>query len=374
MRKIQLGAILLLLGMLFSMVSCVSDNNTPSPPEKEPTPSTNTTEDPTLNDPTVKDPTPHDPTPDIPLPETPFITLPSFPMAENRGDLILVNRDYHFDSDLVLSELLPVQSAVSDPELAEYLKVERPDMALTEITAYAFAQLSKGMQTALSCDKKIHVYSAFRDNAYQQSIIDDYLSRPNYGQSYVDNYVAPVGASEHHTGMAADINLIDENKTTYSFRNALVATEYAWILEHAHEYGLIRRYTDDKKEFTGYNEEVWHFRYVGVPHAEYMYQNNICFEEYHILLADTAYDAPLVITTSLGETYSVYTDDPSDGLQVPRHLAYTLSGSNSGSYIVTVNGSYSGAGVIDPSVDPLTVTLCTAWYLPARKADMPVYE
>lgn len=315
-----------------------SDPTLPFPPS---TPTVSTTPN-NPDDP----PDPPSPPDDLPNPETPFITLANVPLAVNKGDLILVNKEHPFDASLAATDLVLIKKAITDSTLADDIVLAKYEMYLTAKTTDALARLSHEMQTVLGSNKNIHIYSAYRDNAYQQSIIDDYLSRPGYGQSYVDKYVAPVGASEHHTGMAVDINFYTDTGSSYAFNDPAVATEYAWLLEHAHEYGLIWRYTDEKKELTGYSEEIWHFRYVGTPHAEYIKANGLCLEEYHTLVAKSTYDSPLVITTSSGAVYSIYADNPTDGLQVPQSLIYTVSGSNCGYYVVTVEGTYTGAGII----------------------------
>ena len=240
--------------------------STPIDPPDPTTPITPTT--PTPPDP----PDPPKPPDDNPRPQTPFITLSNVPLAVNKGDLILVNRDHTFDASLAATDLVLIKKAITDPVLAAEIVLAKYEMYLTAKTVDALAHLSHDMQTTLSSNKNIHIYSAYRDNAYQQSIIDDYLSRPGYGQSYVDNYVAPVGASEHHTGMAVDINFYADNGGTYRFDDPAVAAEYAWLLEHAHEYGLIWRYTDEKKDLTGYSEEIYEVDEIGaedeVPAAE----------------------------------------------------------------------------------------------------------
>ena len=38
---------------------------------------------------------------------------------------------------------------------------------------------------------------------------------------------------------------------------------YAWLTEHAHEYGFIIRYTKEGVNETGYAFEPWHVRYLG---------------------------------------------------------------------------------------------------------------
>ena len=56
--------------------------------------------------------------------------------------------------------------------------------------------------------------------------------------------------------------------------------EYVWLKDNAHLYGFIIRYTEENKNITGYKNEPWHIRYVGISHATYMYENNKTLEEY----------------------------------------------------------------------------------------------
>ena len=44
--------------------------------------------------------------------------------------------------------------------------------------------------------------------------------------------------------------------------------------------GLIKRYDSSKKDITGVNGELWHFRYVGVENAKKIYESGMCLEEY----------------------------------------------------------------------------------------------
>ena len=88
--------------------------------------------------------------------------------------------------------------------------------------------------------------------------------------------IAHAEHSEHHTGLA-----IDFNDVTSAFANT---KEYAWLSEHAQDYGFIQRYKADKAEITGIIEESWHFRYVGVEHAKKMNELDMCLEEYVVYL------------------------------------------------------------------------------------------
>ncbi len=50
--------------------------------------------------------------------------------------------------------------------------------------------------------------------------------------------------------------------------------------EKAAKYGFILRYPAGKEHITGIGHEPWHFRYVGVPHAEIMASEGLTLVEY----------------------------------------------------------------------------------------------
>ncbi|HAN44473.1 MAG TPA: hypothetical protein DCP97_03685 [Ruminococcaceae bacterium] len=84
------------------------------------------------------------------------------------------------------------------------------------------------------------------------------------------------GTSEHETGLAVDINIVGN-----SFENT---KQFKWLIQNCADYGFILRYPRDKVSITSIDYEPWHYRYVGVEHARYIMQNNLCLEEYVELL------------------------------------------------------------------------------------------
>ena len=84
--------------------------------------------------------------------------------------------------------------------------------------------------------------------------------------------VADPGSSEHHTGLAFDLNVPGE-----SFGDT---AQYLWLKQHCWDYGFIMRYTDEKSDITGIVGEEWHVRYVGVEHSIRMRDMDMCLEEY----------------------------------------------------------------------------------------------
>ena len=140
------------------------------------------------------------------------------------------------------------------------------------------------------------------------------------------------GYSDHHTGFCVALKK-DGNKDLESDH---------WIYGNCYKYGFIVRYPDVKKDQTGVSGYEYCFRYVGVAHATYIYNNNLCLEEYVELLRST-YNASnhLKITGADGNAYEVYyvpagTTEITT-MQVPKNYQYTISGDNMNGFIITVN-------------------------------------
>ena len=94
---------------------------------------------------------------------------------------------------------------------------------------------------------------------------------------YVSVYVAKPGQSEHQTGLAMDLGCTGYTDLTERFAET---PAYAWLSEHAHEYGFIQRYPANKVEETGISYEPWHYRYVGTEAAAIIRKKNITLEEF----------------------------------------------------------------------------------------------
>ena len=114
------------------------------------------------------------------------------------------------------------------------------------------------------------VVSAYRTEDYQRSLYNRKVK--SKGLAHADVYSARAGHSEHQTGLAMDIGF-----TETSFERT---AEFAWLQNHAHEYGYIMRYPKNKEWITGYAYEPWHYRFVGTDVAKIIHDEGITFEEY----------------------------------------------------------------------------------------------
>lgn len=244
----------------------------------------------------------------------------------NYGDLILVNYQYMCAYDS--TELVPMlENSQYNYTVSDY------EVTLKDGVFQKADELLGTFENSYSSD--LLVACGYRSKEVQESLYNDKVERD--GVEEADKWVAKPGYSEHQTGYAFDLSLMSDG-ITYEYTGE---GDYAWINQNCYKYGFIVRYPVDKASITHIEYEPWHFRYVGVPHAEYIYNNSICFEEYIDLLHTKTIDTPLVINTSEQTSYAVYYQScdslaTSTQLIVPADKEYTVSGDNVSGFIITV--------------------------------------
>ncbi len=151
-----------------------------------------------------------------------------------------------------------------------YSLPEEYGSGLTTNTTNAFNSMQKD---ASKEGLNLYISSGYRSYYTQKTLYNNYVARD--GVANADTYSARAGHSEHQTGLAFDLNTIDE-----SFANT---KEGKWVSDNCYKYGLILRYPKGKDNITGYMYESWHLRYVGVELATKLYNNGnwITLEEYY---------------------------------------------------------------------------------------------
>lgn len=148
------------------------------------------------------------------------------------------------------------------------------------------------------------------------------------------------GYSDHHTGRLCSINTNDAGKT--------------WLASNAHTYGFVMRYPDAKSDKTGVSGYESAYRYVGVGHATYMYNNNLCLEEYVEYLKANVTDKDSTALKVAGYEIYYYTVNGSASVKVPTNFPYTISGTNDGGVVVTINRNIIPE--VDTTADTTAVT------------------
>ena len=184
-------------------------------------------------------------------------------IIEKFSTTMLVNKFNKLKEGFEVPNIVSISKEFSDGET--YLSKEAAD---------AFENMARDAKKE---GYDIWANSAYRDYEKQQKLWDYYLKQ--YGKKYNEKYVARPGFSEHETGLAVDIKSLHNSV----FKNS---KEYKWVLNNGYKYGFIHRYPSTKIDITGVSTESWHFRYVGVDIATYIYKNNLCYEEYYAMFLD----------------------------------------------------------------------------------------
>lgn len=244
-----------------SVVSSSFQEISPDVPDKETPESPEINEEPPKEEPPVKSQEPSS----SPAPVTSVNSFPS-PVSQEPSESPSASAELKYaDGVLIVNKSYPVPSDYEPENLIlapgsseEYLVPEVCD-AFREMSSDAW---SEGLT--------LWVQSGYRSYQRQNRIYNNYVSQ--HGREAADTFSARPGHSEHHTGLAFDLNTI-----TDSFADT---EEGKWVAANCYRYGFIIRYPKNKESITGYKYEPWHLRYLGRDLAEKVYNSGLCLEEY----------------------------------------------------------------------------------------------
>ena len=209
-------------------------------------------------------------------------------LKENNKDIQIVvthvniNLDKEFYSDLIL---------VEDPHsitalINKYHYVDKDFVPNDLVVLFDSKNNAKMVKDAADAYKKFieaatkdgytfESTTAYRSYSFQNTLYTNYVKED--GVTKADTYSARPGTSEHQLGLAVDLN----NPNYSSAR--LNDKDYEYILNNSYKYGFIDRYTEEGVPITGYMEEPWHLRYLGVELATKVYESNLTYDEYYDL-------------------------------------------------------------------------------------------
>ena len=149
----------------------------------------------------------------------------------------------------------------------------------------------------------LYINSGYRSYDEQYSLYYNYAAER--GVIEADKVSSRPGFSEHQSGLCFDVN-----STDFSFNNT---AEARWLAAHCAEYGFIIRYPKGKEEYTGYEYESWHIRFVGTEIAQDITSKGLCLEEY-LGVTSKYEDSPTGMSQQrMAEMMGVPLEDPSGG-------------------------------------------------------------
>ena len=228
----------------------------------------------------------------------------SLPVAKNevqKGSLILIDEAHPY-----------VSSAIS----FKNIKSSRTPFYNTQKAKNVYSYYTKDDTPELE-EETLTALNALCDAFYTATANNDLYIKNAYDAS----------SAKHASGLAVDLGIYTLEGALYALDDAKFADIYDWFFKNYHKYGFIL------------DKDAGHsfcFRYVGVPHAYYMYENNIGLKEYLALVQRE----PLAFTLHNGDKYEVsYVHATGDVVNVTLPSAeanYKLSGDNMEGIIVTV--------------------------------------
>lgn len=194
---------------------------------------------------------------DEPIPEPEPTPEPIEPSVKEENKIENINGVTYIDGILVVNKTYSLPSDYRPSNSADY---QYCTTCLTPETLNAFNEMQADAQ-ALGLN--LYISSGFRSYSYQENLYNNYVYQD--GQEAADTYSARPGHSEHQTGLAFDLNTIDDS---FAYTD-----EGKWVADNCYKYGLILRYPSGKEDKTGYQYESWHLRYVGKELAQKLYNN-----------------------------------------------------------------------------------------------------
>ncbi len=188
----------------------------------------------------------------------------------------LVNKEHPVREDFIPADLVFLKDVCpSDLVRIKYESIQGVSTAVEALITMLEAAKEDGL-------KKWQISAGYRSYVSQENLlnnkINSYLNKnsgwsKSRARSAALRTVAEPGASEHHLGLAFDVNV----PGTSSFAST---KQCKWLHAHCWEYGFIIRYQKGKESITGFAAEAWHIRYVGREHSLIMRDLNLCLEEY----------------------------------------------------------------------------------------------
>lgn len=344
---VQYAIILLLIfSLLFSggyfIISHVNEKNAPvddippldteftQPPENLDTDDTEQTTEPEIEDTTIPDEPTTPPENVIDINSYKKIELPKTDI--NKGNLILVGANskvvYPTNQDLVV---LGAKKTKSYQVSLYEMKIHKNILDPLNLMLDDFAKATE--------KKDIIVQTGYRDEKRQTAVYNDYVKK--HGEEAAKTAVSKPGESDHNTGLGVVLKVYRaKEKKTYELFNL---EGYNWITENCYKYGFVERYPKSKVDKTGIDySNTTYLRYVGVPLAELMKKNDICLEEFLIVMKGYPFGSVHYnYETENGDKYEMYyvsgeVEGDVVSVNVPLEKEYTISGNNTDGFIVIV--------------------------------------
>lgn len=165
----------------------------------------------------------------------------------------------------VPSDLMPVPSELVSPGLGPQ-----------RLRSDARFWMQRMFEDAGDAGHTLGLNSGYRSYAEQEETFQFWVDQ--LGEEQAELVSARPGRSEHQLGTAADITgPTNGYQVTEDFADT---PEGMWLRANGWRYGFALSYPEGKTEVTGYLFEPWHWRFIGLAHAEAWLDSGLTLIEY----------------------------------------------------------------------------------------------
>ncbi len=245
--------------------------------------------------------------------------------AIGQGSLILINSTNKYKSDNQLIDRTQM-SELSAQKLADtygFVKVPKCN-----------AYLLKNNKLFLNSDAAVEFINMMCAFAVESGNTDVQLRNAYY-------YDASEDVCVNCTGYYVDLE-INKDQKLYPLNYVKYKSDYYdWFISNSYRFGFI--HIGEAKSVSG-EDRYSTFRFVGIPHATYMHDNDIEFEDYLKMLKSHTIENLITFTDHDGVAWMIYYVPASgDETTIPvtgTAECYRISGNNTDGFIVTINTAY----------------------------------
>lgn len=218
-----------------------------------------------------------------------FICLAAFLFAKDFliDTEILLNSDADSDTvsgyyqrfDEEQSERL-IEYCNNSVSISKYYTVELSDYCGFQVSSLMKESLEKMVDAAKADGVNIQIvrgYMSYDECKQEYKRLQTQFEAEGYTLAESESRARAVfptgGNNEYQTGMLIKVSNMD----SADFEKT---DEFAWLYKNGINYGFINRYTEEKMTYTGINEDMTVFRFVGTENSQKMRSFGMCLEEY----------------------------------------------------------------------------------------------
>lgn len=199
----------------------------------------------------------------------------AFPSISSDTDIGGVYHQFTAEEEESLLEYCNSSSTISEyytVDLSEYNGVEVNSLMMESLQKMVLAAQKDGIEIEV-----LQGYMSFEECQEAFENLKAELQAEGYSPAEAETAAKaacpPGGSNEYQTGLLIKCSDLESEE----FEKTEV---YKWLYKNGIDYGFINRYTEEKKSYTGRDEDLTLFRFVGKDNAQKMRSFGMCLEEY----------------------------------------------------------------------------------------------